>query len=47
MFGSVKKMIAKPDIPENNFPVSMIPWTTFDGFHVSRFVNELQELIEV
>lgn len=89
MFGSVKKMIAKPDIPENNFPVSMIPWTTFDGFnlnlqkgyqyllpiftmgkyyeensryilplaiqvhhavcdgfHVSRFVNELQELVE-
>lgn len=89
MFGSVKKMIAKPDIPENNFPVSMIPWTTFDGFnlnlqkgyqyllpiftmgkyyeensryilplaiqvhhavcdgfHVSRFANELQELVE-
>ncbi|MPM60173.1 Chloramphenicol acetyltransferase [bioreactor metagenome] len=89
MFGYVKKMIAKPDIPENNFPVSMIPWTTFDGFnlnlqkgyqyllpiftmgkyyeensryilplaiqvhhavcdgfHVSRFVNELQELVE-
>lgn len=89
MFGSVKKMVAKPDIPENNFPVSMIPWTTFDGFnlnlqkgyqyllpiftmgkyyeensryilplaiqvhhavcdgfHVSRFVNELQELVE-
>ncbi|MGL5381588.1 type A chloramphenicol O-acetyltransferase [Clostridium sp.] len=89
MFSTVKKMIAKPDIPENNFPVSMIPWTTFegfnlnlqkgyeyllpiftmgkyyiesgryilplaiqvhhavcDGFHVSRFVNELQELIE-
>lgn len=90
MFSSEKKMIAKPDIPENNFPVSMIPWTTFegfnlnlqkgygyllpiftmgkcyiesgryilplaiqvhhavcDGFHVSRFVNELQELIEL
>lgn len=89
MFGSVKKMVAKPNIPENNFPVSMIPWTTFDGFnlnlqkgyqyllpiftmgkyyeensryilplaiqvhhavcdgfHVSRFVNELQELVE-
>lgn len=89
MFGSVKGMIAKPDVPANSFPVSMIPWTTFDGFnlnlqkgyeyllpiftigryyedngryilplaiqvhhavcdgfHVCRFVNELQELIE-
>lgn len=89
MFSSVKGMIGKPDIPDNNFPVSMIPWRTFegfnlnlqkgynyllpiftigkyykendtymvplaiqvhhavcDGFHVSRFINELQELIE-
>lgn len=88
-FGSVNKMVAKPEIPENSFPVSMIPWTTFegfnlnlqkgydyllpiftmgkyyedndryflplaiqvhhavcDGFHVSRFINELQLLIE-
>ena len=87
-YSSVQSMMAKPDIPENNFPVSMIPWTTFegfnlnlqkgynyllpiftmgryyeenkkfilplaiqvhhavcDGFHVCRFVNELQELI--
>ncbi|OXX82501.1 chloramphenicol acetyltransferase [Paraclostridium benzoelyticum] len=89
LFSSVKGMIAKPNIPKNNFPVSMIPWTTFegfnlnlqkgynyllpiftmgkysevngqylmplaiqvhhavcDGFHISRFVNELQKLIE-
>ncbi|MFL1470888.1 type A chloramphenicol O-acetyltransferase [Paraclostridium bifermentans] len=89
LFSSVKGMIAKPNIPPNHFPVSMIPWTTFegfnlnlqkgynyllpiftmgkysevngqylmplaiqvhhavcDGFHVCRFVNELQELIE-
>ncbi|MEG0577747.1 MAG: type A chloramphenicol O-acetyltransferase [Bacilli bacterium] len=89
MFSSVKGMIAKPNVPVNNFPVSMIPWTTFDGFnlnlqkgyeyllpiftmgryyeenskyllplaiqvhhavcdgfHISRFINELQELIE-
>lgn len=89
MYSSVKKMIAKPDIPVNTFSVSMIPWTTFDGFnlnlqkgydyllpiftmgkyyeengkyflplaiqvhhavcdgfHVCRFVNELQKLIE-
>ncbi|ACA46359.1 type A chloramphenicol O-acetyltransferase [Clostridium botulinum] len=89
MFSSVKGLIAKPDIPANNFPVSMVPWTSFDGFnlnlqkgyeyllpiftigkyykengryllplaiqvhhavcdgfHVCRFVNELQELIK-
>lgn len=89
LFSSVKSMIAKPNVPPNHFPVSMIPWTTFegfnlnlqkgynyllpiftmgkyseingqylmplaiqvhhavcDGFHISRFVNELQKLIE-
>lgn len=35
MYSSVKKMIAKPDIPVNTFPVSMIPWTTFDGFNLN------------
>lgn len=87
-FGELKGMMVKPNIPENSFPVSMIPWTTFegfnlnlqkgyeyllpiftmgkyyeergryilplaiqvhhavcDGFHVCRFVNELQDLI--
>lgn len=87
-YGSVKSMIAKPNIPNNTFPVSMIPWTTFtgfnlnlkngydyllpiftigkyyekedkvlmplaiqvhhavcDGFHVTRFINELQDLM--
>ena len=81
-------MLAKPNPPENTFPVSMIPWTSFegfnlnlqngydyllpiftfgkyyedggkyyiplsiqvhhavcDGFHVCRFINELQELL--
>ncbi len=85
-YGDVKRMASKPDEPENTFPVSMIPWVSFegfnlnlqkgydylkpiftigrycqenettmipiaiqvhhavcDGFHVSRFVNELQE----
>ena len=89
LFSSIKGMIAKPNVPPNHFPVSMIPWTTFegfnlnlqkgynyllpiftmgkyseingqylmplaiqvhhavcDGFHVCRFVNELQKLIE-
>lgn len=88
LFGSVKRMIGKPNIPDNSFTVSMIPWTIFegfnlnlqkgynyllpiftigkyyqengkyllplaiqvhhavcDGFHLCRFINELQELI--
>lgn len=87
-YGAQKGLIGKPDAPENIFTVSMIPWTTFDGFnlnlqrgydylipiftmgkyyhengrtllplaiqvhhavcdgfHVCRFINELQELI--
>ena len=34
-FGSVKRMNAKLNVPENNFPVSMIPWTSFDGFNLN------------
>jgi chloramphenicol O-acetyltransferase type A len=88
-YGSIERMIAKPDVPENTFPVSMIPWSNFDsfnlnlqkdynyllpiftigkfevinghcllplavqvhhavcdGFHLSRFINELQEMID-
>lgn len=88
-YGSINRMIAKPNAPENTFPVSMIPWSSFegfnlnlqkgysyllpiftmgrfeivngrcllplavqvhhaicDGFHLSRFINELQEMIE-
>lgn len=25
-------MNAKPNTPENTFPISMIPWVTFTGF---------------
>lgn len=28
-------MNAKPGVPENTFPVSMIPWTTFEGFNLN------------
>ena len=35
LFGSVKRMIAKPEIPVNSFTVSMIPWTSFDGFNLN------------
>lgn len=87
-YGQETAMLAKPDVPSNVFPVSMIPWVSFegfnlnvkepfsylspiftmgkfqeengktllplaiqihhgacDGFHVSRFVQELQELL--
>lgn len=87
-YGKQTGMTGKPNIPSNNFNVSMIPWATFegfnlnlqkgydylkpiftmgkyyqesgriliplsiqvhhavcDGFHVCRFINDLQELI--
>ena len=34
-FGERKGMMIKPNMPSNNFPVSMIPWTTFDGFNLN------------
>lgn len=34
-FGSVQAMEAKPEVPENTFPVSMIPWSSFDGFNLN------------
>lgn len=87
-YGDKKGMVGKPNVPDNCFNVSMIPWTSFDGFnlnlqkdynyllpiftmgkyyeengrillplaiqvhhavcdgfHICRFINELQELI--
>lgn len=87
-YGNQKGMFGKPDVPDNCFDVSMIPWVSFegfnlnlqkgydyllpiftmgkyyeengkillplaiqvhhavcDGFHLCRFINELQELI--
>lgn len=89
-YGDRVGFMAKPNEPENTFPVSMIPWATFqafhlnlqrgydylppiftmgkfleengkillplsaqvhhavcDGFHLCRFVNELQELLRL
>lgn len=34
-YGFVHAMMAKPDVPPNNFPVSMIPWESFDGFNLN------------
>lgn len=33
-FGAVEGLQAKPDIPANTFPVSMVPWECFEGFHL-------------
>ena len=33
-FASAHGLIGKPDLPPNNFSVSMIPWTSFEGFHL-------------
>lgn len=33
-YGERKGMFAKPNPPENTFPVSMIPWTSFEGFNL-------------
>lgn len=89
LYGKQKGLIGKPGIPLNSFPVSMLPWVTFegfnlnlqksydyllpiftmgkyylkngrtvlpisiqvhhavcDGFHVARFISELQEIID-
>ena len=35
LYGSVEQAMAKPNPPENTFPVSMIPWTTFEGFNLN------------
>jgi len=35
IFGSVNKMEAKSNVPDNVFFVSMIPWETFDGFNLN------------
>ena len=34
-YGENKGMMAKPNPPVNTFPVSMIPWTTFEGFNLN------------
>lgn len=34
-FGNNKGMIGKPNMPDNCFTVSMIPWATFEGFNLN------------
>lgn len=33
-YGDRQGLMGKPDVPPNNFPVSMVPWTSFEGFHL-------------
>ena len=34
-YGDSIKMVGKENIPENSFPISMIPWNNFDGFNLN------------
>lgn len=39
MFGNTHDMDAKPGMPENTFPISSLPWTTFTGFNLNIFAD--------
>ena len=34
-YGNQKGMFGKPDVPDNCFTVSMIPWVSFEGFNLN------------
>lgn len=34
-YGDRKGLLGKPGMPENVFPVYMIPWTSFEGFNLN------------
>lgn len=34
-YGSKNMMNPKPNMPENTFPISMIPWVSFEGFNLN------------
>lgn len=36
-YANVKDLFPKPDAPQNCFPVSCIPWTSFSGFNLNLF----------
>ena len=44
-FGDTNHFMAKPNLPENSFTVSMIPWTTFDSFNIN--VSNFKYLIPI
>ena len=34
-YGKVEAFVAKPNVPENSFTVSMLPWVSFEGFNIN------------
>lgn len=34
-WGDQMGLLSRPDTPENTFPVSMLPWASFEGFHLN------------
>lgn len=34
-YGKNLDIVAKPDIPINSFPISMLPWESFEGFNLN------------
>ena len=34
-YGQKEGICPKPGLPENNFPVSMVPWASFEGFNLN------------
>ena len=34
-WGDRPGLVARPDPPENTFPVSMVPWASFEAFHLN------------
>ena len=34
-YGDRPGMLSRPDMPENTFPVSMLPWASFEGFNLN------------
>lgn len=34
-YGKVEGFMAKPDVPENSFTVSVLPWVSFEGFNLN------------
>ena len=39
-YGDNHAMMAKPGAPDNTFPVSMVPWESFDGFRLDLYPTE-------
>lgn len=34
-YANQRGLFVKANVPKNNFPVSMIPWTSFEGFNLN------------